>query len=181
MRKDPPRKKAGTIFWRQAPYSTGFPCKVSLLGAHMYHCTGWHCCERLPLALVNFLLSTQYGCPFHDGWFRSAPSHTALSVQQCLPKRAWPLCPSLPIHPILPQAFCLFVCLICFVSPDEKSPQRATFCWCGRGETKNGRSTKRHQNRRVQKLFWAVEKSLDRCSTSDGKYFEGDKSLNVQK
>ena len=26
-----------------------------------------------------------------------------------------------------------------------------------RGETKNGRSTKRHQNQWVQKLFWAVE------------------------
>ena len=38
-----------------------------------------------------------------------------------------------------------------FVSLDEKSPQRETFCICGRGETKNGRSTKRHQNRWVQK------------------------------
>ena len=33
---------------------------------------------------------------------------------------------------------------------------------------KNGRSTKRHQNRQVQKLSWAVEKSLDRCITSNG-------------
>ena len=40
-----------------------------------------------------------------------------------------------------------------FVSLVEKSPQRETFCQCGRGETKNSRSTKRHQNRQVQKLF----------------------------
>ena len=43
----------------------------------------------------------------------------------------------------------------CFVlvSLDEKSPQREMFCRCGRDETKNGRSTKRHQNGQVQKLF----------------------------
>ena len=34
--------------------------------------------------------------------------------------------------------------LFCF--PNEKSPQREMFCWCGKGETKNSRSTKRHQN-----------------------------------
>ena len=33
-----------------------------------------------------------------------------------------------------------------FVFPDEKSPQREVFCQCERSETKNGRSTKRHQN-----------------------------------
>ena len=44
------------------------------------------------------------------------------------------------------------------VSLGKKSPQRETFCWCGRGETINSRSTKRHQNQRVQNLFWAVGK-----------------------
>ena len=40
-----------------------------------------------------------------------------------------------------------------FVSTDEKRPQSETFCQCGRSETKNGRSTKRHQSSQVQKLF----------------------------
>ena len=34
------------------------------------------------------------------------------------------------------------------------------YCPCGRGETKNGRNTKKHKNQQVQKLFWAVEKSV---------------------
>ena len=40
----------------------------------------------------------------------------------------------------------------------KKIPQRETFCSYGRGETKNSRIIKRHQNQQVQKLFWAVEK-----------------------
>ena len=66
-----------------------------------------------------------------------------------------------------------------FVSPDEKSPQREMFCQCGRGEQKNGRSTTRHQNRQVQKLFWVVEKHLNRWSVSNEEHFEGDWSLNM--
>ena len=31
-------------------------------------------------------------------------------------------------------------------------------CWCGRGETKNVRSTNRHQNQQVQKLDNGGEK-----------------------
>ena len=38
-------------------------------------------------------------------------------------------------------------------------------------------STKRLQNRQVQKLFWAMENIL--YITSDGEYFEGDWSLNM--
>ena len=53
------------------------------------------------------------------------------------------------------------------------------FCWCGRGETKNGRNTKRHQHWQVQKLFWAVEKSLYRYIASNGEYFQGDWSLDI--
>ena len=56
------------------------------------------------------------------------PHHAVLS--RFWPKTAWPPCPTLPIHPFSPWATFLFV------SPDEKSPQRETFCTCGRGETK---------------------------------------------
>ena len=44
---------------------------------------------------------------------------------------------------------------------------------------KNGRSSKRHQNQQLLKLFSAVEKSLNRCIASKGEYFEGDWSLNM--
>ena len=38
----------------QAPCSMGFPHSVSVLGAHLYRRTSWHCCERLHSASVNF-------------------------------------------------------------------------------------------------------------------------------
>ena len=106
----------------------------------------------------------QHVCPFHDGWFTN---------EGTCPKTAWPLCLTLPIHPITPQ-------VTCFLFPQMKKVLKGKyFCWCGRGETKNSRSTKRHQNQQVQKLFWAVGKSLNRCIASNGEYFEGDWSLNM--
>ena len=53
------------------------------------------------------------------------------------------------------------------------------FCWCGRGETKISGSTKRHQNRQPQKLFWAVGKCYDRCTASSGEYSEGDWNFSL--
>ena len=124
---------------------------MNVLGTHLHQCTSWRCCERLCLASVNFFWRLfQRTCPFHDGRFTSAPAHTALSAQQFVTKNVRPLCPTLPIHLISPWAIYRF--------PDEKSLQGETFCWCGRGKKKKkSRSTKRHQNWRVQKLFWAVE------------------------
>ena len=101
-----------------------------------------------------FLRVFQHIYPFHDGWFTSAPAHTMLSVQQFLTKTAWPSCLTFPIHPISPQAT-LF--LFPWWKKSSKGKTSSTFCKCGRGETKNGRSTKRHQNWQVQKLFWAME------------------------
>ena len=60
-----------------------------------------------------------------------------------------------------------------FVSSEEKSPKGETVCQCGRGETKHGRSTKRHQNQQAQKLL-SGEKCLYRCIASNGEYFEDD-------
>ena len=156
----------------QASYSKGSPYWVSVLGIHLYQYTSWWCCEKLCLASVNFFWRLfQRICSFHDGWLTSAPAHTALSVQQFLTKNSLTSIAHPPYSPDLaPSDFF-------FVSPDEKSPQRATFCQCGRGATKNGRSTKSHENPRVQKLFWIVEKCLNRCIASNGKCFEGDWSL----
>ena len=64
--------------------------------------------------------------------------------------------------------------LFLFVSPDEKSPQRETFYWCGIGETKNSGSTKRYQNKRVQRPFWALGKN-----TSIGVLHQMENTLKV--
>ena len=46
----------------------------------------------------------QHICPFHNGWFKRVPAHTALSVQEFWTKNAWPPCPTLPIYLISPRA-----------------------------------------------------------------------------
>ena len=82
-----------------------------------------------------------------DLWAHLSTLHWVFST--FWPKTAWLSCPT-QIHPR--QLFFLFPQM-------KKTPQRETSCWCGRSETKNGRSTKRHHNQRVQKLFWAVGKT----------------------
>ena len=61
----------------------------------------WCCCERLHLASVNFLWRPfQRVCLFHAGWLTSTPAHTTLMFSSFWPKTAWPLCSTLPIHPV---------------------------------------------------------------------------------
>ena len=94
-------------------------------------------------------------CPCHDGWFRSACAHTTLSVQQFLTKNGMIPMPPLSIFSqSCPKRHLLFPQI------KKKSPQREMFCQYGKGETKNSRSTKTHQNRWVWKLFWAVGKKV---------------------
>ena len=146
----------GIIFWRIGPLQYRLP----LLGE----------CSRNPSVSVHqlallweaaFAVSDfffwrlfQCVCPFHDGWFVTSPAHTALSVQQFLTKNGVTPMPHPLYLPDLTQSG-----LFCFVFPEEKSTHKETFCRCGRGETKNSRSTKRHQHQWVQKVFWAVEKT----------------------
>ena len=113
----------------------------------------------------------QHVCPFHDGWLTSRPIHTVVSIQQFLIKNCLTPMPHFLYSPDLTPRDFLFVC---FPVWKEKFPQGEMFCWCGRGETKKGRSSKRHQNWRAQKLFCTVEKCLDRCVASNGEYLEGD-------
>ena len=133
----------------RVPCSIGFPLYVSVLGTHLYQCTSWWCWERLHLASVKFFwrLSTHLPIPWWVIYERTCPHLNECSAvsDQYQPDPQAP--PSLVTGSCTKGLFCLFVFL------DEKSPQRKTLCWCGRSETKNGRSTKRHQNRRVQKLF----------------------------
>ena len=71
------------------------------------------------------------------------------------PKMARLLCPTLPIHPFLP-----WVTFFCFLRW-KKTPQRETFCWWLRGETKNSRSSKRHQN--ISKTVLSSVKNVSIC------------------
>ena len=161
MRGDPPKLELSS--GGQVPCSTDFHCWVSVLGTHLCQCTSWHCCGALCLASAKkkiFWRLFQPICSFHDGWFTRAPAHTTLRVQEFLTKNGTTPAPYPPDSPdLVPSHFF-------FVPPDEKSPHRETFCQREISGTKNGRSTKRYQNRWVQKLFWAVEKCLDRCIAS---------------
>ena len=90
--------------WGWAPCSTGFPRYVWLQRIFLKTLS-------MPL-LISWRLIYKHTCPTLHWVFISF-----------WPKTAGPLCPTLPIHLIFPQA--TFVCL--FVSLDEKSPQRKCF------------------------------------------------------
>ena len=120
----------------QVPCSTGFPHEVSVLGTHLYQCTSWRCCERMHLALV---ISFEKSFSVFAHFMIDDLEHTWPPCTECLAvfdqNQHDPPMPHLPYSPNL--------------SPSDtpalkKNPQRETFCQCGRGKTKNGRSTKRH-------------------------------------
>ena len=106
-----------------------------VLGTHLYQCTSWLCCERLHSASGNFFLR-QHFCPFHHGviYHRTCPHPTECSAVFDK-KTARPPCPTPSIHLLSPWA-------TCFCFPGWKSPQRETFCKCGRGETKMAEALK---------------------------------------
>ena len=121
----------------QACCSTGFPPR--------------ECSRNSSISVHQLALLWEAAFDFGDFFFfedsfmmgdLQAHLSTLLSVQRFLTKATWPPCPTLPIHPILPQVTFLFVCFLGW-----KSPQREMFCWCRRGETKKGRSTERPQNK----------------------------------
>ena len=92
-------------------------------------------------------------CLFCDGWFTSAPAHIALSVQQFLTKNGTTPLPHPPYSPDLTLKD--FVCFPRW----KKSPKGNVLPMWKRWNKKKGRSTKRHQNVWVPKLFWTVEKT----------------------
>jgi len=62
-----------------------------------------------------------------------------------------------------------------FIPPNEKSPQRKTFCGRGRGEEK--KTTEALKGITLQEFQDCFEKwkiRLGRCIASNGQYFEGD-------
>ena len=123
------------------PCSTGFPHWVGILGTHLYQCTSWCCCERLPLDSVNFFwrLNAFAHYMMGDLWMHLPTPHWVFS--NFWPKNARPLVS----HPI--TLSCPWAIFYLFASLDEKIFLKRNVCWCGRGNRKkNGISIKRHQN-----------------------------------
>ena len=61
-----------------------------------------------------------------------------------------------------------------FIPPNEKSPQRKTFCGRGRGEEKKTEALKGITLTEFQDCFEKRKTRSDRCIASNGQYFEGD-------
>ena len=101
----------------------------------LYQCTSLFCCERLCLASVNFFFLKTHSRHLPI-WWRviykgTCPYHTECSAVFA-PKWHDPC--ALPSLVTLSRSQVTFFVV---VFPDEKSPQREMFYWCGRGETKN--------------------------------------------
>ena len=94
---------------------------MSVLGTHLYQCTSWHCCERLWSASVNFFEdSTHLPISWWVIYKHPCPDCTECSA---VFDQKWHD-PS-----VLPSLFTWSLSKgLCFVSLDEKNPQRETFC-----------------------------------------------------
>ena len=128
---------------------------MSVLGTHLHQCTSWRCCERLRLASVNMFLKTLW-THFPISWwviYEHPCPHCAECSAVVIQKQHDPCAP-----PSLFIRTCTEWLFFCFLG--WKSPQREMFCWCGRGETKNSRSTKRHQNQKFKNFSEQWKKVL---------------------
>ena len=152
MQEGTPPKNPELSSGGRAPCSTGFPCQVGVLGT---------ICIRAPAGLVvRGLVQLQW--IFYEDSFNASAHFTTGNLSECTcPYHAecWAVFDQKWHDPSAPPSLVTSPEQLSSVSPDEKGPQTEVFCRCERGETKNGRSTKRHQNQRAHKLVWAVEKS----------------------
>ena len=149
------------------PCSTGFPCWLRFLGTHLYHCTSWCCCERLCLASVNFF-EDSFNAFFHVmmGDLRAHLPTLRWVFASFWQKNCTTPVPHLPYSPVLLQSDFFFVSL------DEKSPQRKTFCLCGRAETKKMAETlKGIKINDFKNFFEQWKKCLDRYIASNGEHW----------
>ena len=112
---------AGWVF--QEPIWISVPVGIVVRGCIWLQ---WIHFEDLFNVFANFMIG--------DLWARLPTSRRVF--RSFWSKTAWPLCPTLSIHPNLrPREFILFPWV-------ENSPQRETLCQHGKGETKHGRSTR---------------------------------------
>ena len=146
---------------------------MSVLGTHLYQHTSWCCCERVHSASVIFFGRIfQCICPFHDGWFMSAPAHATLSGQQFLTKTGMTPMPRPPYSPslALSNGFLLF--------PRWKKSSKGNILLMWKKWYKMSEALKDIKIK-FKNCFEQWKKHLDRCITSNGEYFEGDWCLNM--
>ena len=112
-----------------------------------------------------FFEDFQHAYLFHDGWFVSAPAHSALSVQQFLTKNSMiPMLPPIQPNLALSDFFGLF--------PQMKKGKG--FACTEEVKQKTAEALKGIQIDRFKNCSEQWKKCPDRCSTSNGEYFEGD-------
>ena len=146
MRGDPEKTELSSRVG--VPCSIGFPHYMSVLGTQLYQCTSW-CCERLSLASVNFS-EDSFNAFAHFMIYECTCSHHAEHSAVLDPKWHDPHAPpSVLIWSCPEQHFCFPRWKVlkgrCFANADEVKQKV--------------RSTKRHQNWGIRKLFWTVEKT----------------------
>ena len=150
-------QKTQVILWRVGPLQYRLPPLGECSKNPSVSCTSWCYCERLSLASENFFFKTLATRIVHlmmDDLGAHLPTpHWVFN--SFWPKTAWPPCPTPSIHPISPWATSFFVCF-----PGWKKSSKGNILLMWKRWNKNGRSTERHQNWQVQKLFWAVEKNI---------------------
>ena len=121
-----PEKSPQELYsWGRVLCTTGFPHKGSVLGTHLYQCTRWHC-ERLCSASVDFFEdSLNMFAHFTMSDLRAHLPTPHWGFSSFWPKMAWPLCPTFPIHLILPDP--LFCC--CFPGWKKSSKGKVLPMW----------------------------------------------------
>ena len=159
----------------RGPWSTGFPCEVSVVGTHLYQCSSWRCCATLHLVSASF--DEDSFKMFAHFMMGDLGAHLPILcwVFSFWAKKAWPPCPTLPIHLIfLWMTFLLF--------PWMKDVLKRKYLPMGRDEIKYGRNTIRHQNWQDRKLLSSGKRKIpfNRCIVSNGEYFEGDRFNHVR-
>ena len=147
----------------QASYSTSFPCQVRVLGAHLYQCTSWYCCERLCLASVNFFgRLLHHICPFHDD---DLPVHLPAlcrAFSSFGQKQHDPHVPPFPKR--------LFVCAFLQMIKVLKGKHFTDL----EEVKKKAETLKSIKINKFKNCFEQWRKCLSRCFASNGEYFEGD-------
>ena len=158
------------------PCSTGFFPYVSVLGTRLYHRTSWRVVRGYIWLQWFFFFLKTLSVHLPISWWViykcTCPHHAYYSAVFDQNRHDPHVPPSL-----FTQSYPKWL-FVCFPGLKKYSKGYILPMW-KRWNKKNGRSTKRHQKQRVQKLFWAVEKSLDRCIESNGEYLEDAWCLNM--
>ena len=138
-------------------------------------------CISVPAGLVVrgcvwlqwIFLRTQCICPFHE-WFMNTSVHTALSVQQFLTKNGMTPVPHPPYSPSLTLSkYFLFLWM--------EKVLKGKLCADVEGlKQKTAEALQGIKINEFKNCFEQRIKYLDRCTASNGEYFEGEWSLKIK-